>query len=312
LNHVLFLVPSPSGYPSQQYSSSQQSPTPSRRSTLATTPAYDHGSLPTHRPAPPPLSGSTSYNPSFPVPVRYPDSNPSGPPAPAPLPMLHRSATMPMPMPVPPNPASSVPYDMRPPNTMHSPPQSGIMGGPQSTAQGFSYRASTAVKLPTVHVYNKRLTVDVHERDDNSSNFSDEDLEHRPGRERTRHSGEYMRDRSPPNRNSAGRQRERSKFSRQAAHLTMHLLSLEGGHGGNNRRPRPPPPELSRCRTCGWVTTRADAEFRGWYCIRGHRGPWELVVIILSLYETNDWTPSCPIIGGMRNTTKIINHHITS
>jgi hypothetical protein len=205
LNHDLFLVPTPSGYPSQQYSSPQLSPPPSRRATLPITSSYEHASLPPHRPAPPPLSGSTSYNPSFPVPARYPDINPSGPPPPAPQPILHRSATMPMP--VHPNPASSVPYDMRPPNTMHSPPQSGIQGGPQSTAQGFSYRASTAVEFPTVHVYNKRLIVDVHDRGDDSSNFSDEDLEHR--RERTRHSGEYVRDRSPPNRSSAGRPRER-------------------------------------------------------------------------------------------------------
>jgi hypothetical protein len=216
LSHDLFLVPSPTSYPSQQYSSSQPSPTPSRRSTLATTPAYDHASFSSHQPAPPPLSGSTSYNPSFPVPaapVRYP-SNPSGPPPSAPSPILHRAATLPMPVPL--NTASSAPYDMWPPNTMHSPSQPGNLGGPPP-AQGWSYRTSTAVISPTVHAYNKRLTVEVHERDDDSSNFSEENLEQ--SREGAHHSGEYMRDRSPPNRSSAGRQRERSKLSRQEAHF---------------------------------------------------------------------------------------------
>ena len=156
LNHDLFLVPSPTGYPSQQYSSSQPSHTPARRSTLATTPAYDHASLYPQAPAPPPFSGSTSYNPAFPVPavpVRHTSANSSGPPPPAPSAMMHRAVTMPMP--VPSNNASSMPYDMRPPNTMHSPPQPGILGGPQSTAQGWSYRVSTAVVFLTVHAYNR-------------------------------------------------------------------------------------------------------------------------------------------------------------
>ena len=64
----------------------------------------------------------------------------------------------------------------------------------------------------TVHAYNKRLTVDVHDRDDESSTFSDEDLGQ--SREGTHHSGEYMKERSPPNRNSAGRQRERFELTR--------------------------------------------------------------------------------------------------
>jgi hypothetical protein len=35
-------------------------------------------------------------------------------------------------------------------------------------------------------------------------------------------------------------------------------------------------------------------------------GQWrQLVIIILSLFETNDWMPLCPIIVGMCNTTKI-------
>jgi hypothetical protein len=154
LNHDLSLVPSPSGYPSQQYSSSQPSPTASRRSTLPTTPAYDHAPVSLHPPAPPPLSGSTSYNPSFPVPavpVRHPSANPSGPPQAA-SPTLHRAATMPIPVHA--NTASSVPYDMRPPNTMHSPSQPGIPGVPQSTAQSWSYRASIAVEFPTAYAYN--------------------------------------------------------------------------------------------------------------------------------------------------------------
>jgi hypothetical protein len=211
-------VPSPSGYPSQQYSSSQPSPTASRRSTLPTTPAYDHASLSPHPSAPPPLSGSTSYNPSFPVPevpVRHPSTNPSGPPPQAASPTFHRAATMSMP--VHPNTASSMPYDMRPPNTMPSPSQPGILGGPQSSAQAYSYRASTAVEFLTVHAYNKRLTADVHERHDGSSNFSNENLEQR--REGTRHSGEYMRERAPPSYVSVGRQRERSELLLQEAHF---------------------------------------------------------------------------------------------
>jgi hypothetical protein len=177
LNHDLFLVPSPSGYPPQQYSSSQPPPSSSRRSTLPTTPAYDHASLSPHPPAPPPSSASTSYNPSFPVPavsVRHPYTNPSEPPPPGPLPIVHRTATIPMsvhpntvssqpmpvhpntvssmPMPVHPNTASSMPYDMRSPNTMPSPSQPGTLGGPQSSAQGYSYRASTPVESPRVHL----------------------------------------------------------------------------------------------------------------------------------------------------------------
>ena len=89
--------------------------------------------------------------------------------------------------------------------------------------------------------------------------------------------------------------------------LTMHLLSLASGHGGNSRRYKPPPPELLRCMTCGRVCTRAEAEYRRWYCVGGHMGQWQqLVIIILSLYETNDWMLLCPIIVGMCNTTKII------
>jgi hypothetical protein len=217
LNHDLFLVPGPTSYPSQQYSSSQPSPTPSRRSTLATTPAYDHASLSSHPPAPPPLSGSTSYNPSFPVPavpVRHPPTNPLGPPPSAPSPILHRATTMPMPVPL--NTASSAPYDMRPPNTTRTPSQPGNLGGLQPT-QGWSYRTSTAVVFPTVHAYNERLTAEVHERDGDSSNFNDGDLEQ--SREGTRHSGEYMRERAPPNYSARGRQRERSGLSRREAHF---------------------------------------------------------------------------------------------
>ena len=229
-------------YPPQQYSSSQSSPTSSRRSTLATTPTYGHASLPPHPPAPPHLSGSAPYNPPpFPVPapavpVRYPSSNPSGPP---PLEPPHRSATMPMPVPI--YAASSVPYDMQTPNTMHSSSQLGTVGGPQPTVQGRSYRhgASTAVEFPTVHVYNKRLTAGVHERNDDPRNFRDEDLEQ--SREDTRHSGEYMRERAPPNHFSAGMQQ----------------------------------PELVRCLICRRVTTRAAAEARRWYCTGGHLGQWQ-------------------------------------
>ena len=218
MNHDLFLVPSPSGYPSHQYSSSQLSPTPSRRTTLPTTPTYDHAPLPPHPPAPPLLSGSTSYNPSFPVPavpavpMRHPSSNPSGHPPPAPPPILHRSATMPMP--VNPNAASSVPYDMQAPNTMHSPSQPGVLGGPPPS-QDWSYRASAAVVFSTINDFNKRLTVDVHERDHDSRDFRDDDL--RRSRDSTRHEDEYMRDRAPPGRSSSGIRRERSELSRQEA-----------------------------------------------------------------------------------------------
>ena len=88
--------------------------------------------------------------------------------------------------------------------------------------------------------------------------------------------------------------------------LTVHLLSLEGGHGGNTRRIRPQQPELLRCMVCGRVTTRADAEYRRWYCTGGHIGQWQLVVIILSVYEANIWIPLCLITIGVHNTTKVI------
>ena len=134
-NYDLFLVTSPTGYPSQQYSPSQPPLTTSHRSKLSTTPTYDHASLSTHPPAPPPISGSTSYNPPFPqfpmpdVPLRHSSTNRSGPPPP--LPISHRA----MPMNVQSNASLSVPYDMRPPNTVHSPSQ---------LTRGWSYRASTA------------------------------------------------------------------------------------------------------------------------------------------------------------------------
>ena len=69
----------------------------------------------------------------------------------------------------------------------------------------------------TVHAYNKRLTVDMHDRDDVSSIFSDEDLGQ--NREGTHYSGEYMQEKSPPKRPAAGRQRKRSKLSRKESHL---------------------------------------------------------------------------------------------
>jgi len=221
----MFLVPSPTGYPSQQYSSSQLPPTTSRQSTFPTTPTYDHAPLSTHPPAPPPLSGSTSYNPSFPqfpvpdVPVRHPSTNHSGP-----APVLHRATTMPMA--IHPNPSSSVPYDTQPPNAMQFPSQ--------PTAHGWSY-------------------LDVHDRDDGSSTFSDEDLEQR--QEGTRHSGEYIGVRSPPNFFAAGMQ--------------------DGRHGHRPRQFQPPPPERLRCRICGRVSTRFEAERRNWNCTGGHTGRWE-------------------------------------
>jgi len=39
-------------------------------------------------------------------------------------------------------------------------------------------------------------------------------------------------------------------------------------------------------------------------------GQWELVVMILSLYETNNWIPLCPITIGVHNTTKIISSRV--
>ena len=137
VNDDLFLVPSHTGYPYQQYSSSQPPPATSHRSTLPTTPTYGHVPLSTHPPAPLPISGSTSYNPSFPqfpmpdVPMRHSSTNRSGPPPPPPI--SHRETTMPMN--VHPNASSSVPYDMQPQNTMHPPSQ---------PTHGWSYRASTA------------------------------------------------------------------------------------------------------------------------------------------------------------------------
>jgi hypothetical protein len=110
-----------------------------------------------------------------------------------------------------------MPYDTRPQNTMPSSSQPGIRGGPQSSAQDYSYRASTAVEFLTVHAYNRRLTADVHERHDDSSSFSNENLEH--SREGTSHSGDYSRERAPPNPFAAGRQRERSELLRQEAHF---------------------------------------------------------------------------------------------
>jgi hypothetical protein len=266
----MLLVPSPTDYPSQQYYSSQPSPTSSRRSTLPTTPTFDHASLSPHPPAPLPLSGSTSYNPPFSVhaiPVGHPSTNPSGP-APAPSPVLHRAATMPMPVHA--NAASSAPYGM-PPNTMHSLSQPGIPGGPQSTAPGYGYRASTAVDFPTVQTYDKRLTDDVHERYGDPSNFLEQ------SRGGTRHSGEYMREKASPNHVAAGRRRESS-----------NLLLVEGGHGSNTRQNRPKPPNLLRCLICRKETTRAEAEYRRWYCPGGHMGEWQLVVLILSLLRAND------------------------
>ncbi|KAN0119125.1 hypothetical protein V8E52_004572 [Russula decolorans] len=139
-------MPSPSGYPSQQYSSSQPSHTSSRRSTVPTTHAYDHASFSPHPSAPPPSSGSTSYNPSFPiatVPARHSSTNPSGPPPPAESSISNRTVTMPMP--VYSNTASSMPYDTRPQNTMPSSSQPGIRGGPQSSAQDYSYLLATKI-----------------------------------------------------------------------------------------------------------------------------------------------------------------------
>ena len=294
LNHDIFLVTSPTGYtsqqypsqqypssqqysssqqhpPSQQYSSSQPSATPTRRSTLATTPTYGHASLPSHPPAPPHLSGSDPYNPSFPVPIRHPSNNPSEPPPPAPQPIAHRAATMSIPVPA--HTTSSMPYDMQSPNTMYSSSQPGIMGGSKPTAQGYSYCASTVVEFLTVHAHNKRLTAEVHARNDDRRNFSDENLEQ--SREGTRHSGEYMREKGRPNHMAAGI----------------------------------PQQELVRCMICRRVTTRVAAESRRWYCTGGHMGVWQLVVIILSLYKTNKWMPLCPMTVDPHDEDRRITHY---
>jgi len=224
LSHDVFLVSSPAGYSSQLYSSAQPPPTPSHRSTLAASSAYNHASLPPHPPASLPLSGSTYYDPSFPVPdvpARYPPTNPSGPPLPPPLsPTLQRAATMPMP--VHPNIGSSVPYDGRPQYAMHAPSHSGIPERLPPTTQSWSYRACIAAVFPTVYAHNKRLTVDVHDRDDDSSTtFSDEDVG--PNGEGSSHVGGYMRERGPPNHFARGRGRDCSTFSRLKAPFLIKL-----------------------------------------------------------------------------------------
>jgi hypothetical protein len=262
----------PQEYSPQQYSSLQLSPNPSRRSTLPTTPTYGHASLPPQPPAPLPLSGSTSYNPSFPVPVRHQSTNPSGPP-----PTAHRAATMPMPVPV--HTASSTLYGMQSQNPMHSLSRSGIVGGPQPTTQCYGLRASTTAEFPTVRADNRRLTAVVHERTDDHRNFGGQDFEQ--SREGTHQSGEYMRERAPPSYNAAGMQQQ----------------------------------ELVRCMICRRVTTRVAAESRRWYCTGGHMGQWQLVVIILSLYKTNNRIPLCPITVGpyhkMTKITHIIRQRVT-
>jgi hypothetical protein len=68
--------------------------------------------------------------------------------------------------------------------------------------------------------------------------------------------------------------------------------------------------ELLRCTICRRVATREDAEYRRWYCTGGHMGRWQLVAIILSVYETNNWIPLCPITIGVHITTKIITSPI--
>jgi hypothetical protein len=57
---------------------------------------------------------------------------------------------------------------------------------------------------------------------------------------------------------------------------------------------------------CRRVIPRAEAEYQRWYCPGGHMGRWQLVVIILSPHEANDWIPSCPMIVGLHDTTKVI------
>ena len=113
----------------------------------------------------------------------------------------------------------------------------------------------------------------MHERHDDSSNFSREN--HEQSREGARHSGEYRRDRAPPSYSSAGNQ-------------------------------------LLRCVICGTVSTRVAAENRRprWYCTGGHIGQWQSVVIIPSFYGTNNWIQTCPITVGVHNTTKIVTSHV--
>jgi hypothetical protein len=39
-------------------------------------------------------------------------------------------------------------------------------------------------------------------------------------------------------------------------------------------------------------------------------GQWQSVVIIPSLYGTNNWIQTCPITVGVHNTTKIVTSHV--
>jgi hypothetical protein len=142
LSHDLFLVPSPNGYPSQQYSSSQPSPAHQRRSTHPTAPTHEHASSFPRQPAPPP-SGSVSHY------ARYASTNFSSPP---------------LPMTQPPNIAQSMPssYDMSP----YPPSRSEMSGGPHPS-QSSSYRACSAY-ISSVSF----LTVDVNEGEDDSRDSS--------------------------------------------------------------------------------------------------------------------------------------------
>ena len=75
---------------------------------------------------------------------------------------------------------------------------------------------------------------------------------------------------------------------------------------------RTQPPELLRCAICGRMYSRAEVESRRWHCPGGHYlTQWQLVIIILFLYETYNWIPSCPItVGVHHNTAKIITSSI--
>ena len=262
------------------------------RSTLPITPTYDHAphlsghnppfpvpEVPVGPPSTLPITPTNLRAPSFPLPARVPPITPTNdrapsfplpavpgrhshtnwgrPPPPAPPPIVQRAAT-----PVHSNTASSLPYEMDPPNAMPSPSRPGVVGGPQTPAQEWSYRASTAAEFPTLDTYNIRLTVDVL------------DFDEHPG-------------------------------------IARRQLT-------ENRREAPQrmqPPELLRCMLCRSVVSRAEAESRRWYCTGGHMGQWQLVIILLFLYETNNLAnnsiSSCPVIVGVHNnTTKIVTSFV--
>jgi hypothetical protein len=147
-----------------------------------------------------------------------------------------------MPVPFFPNAAAPIPhhYGSSPPNMVYPTPQSVRSEGPPSNTQGWSY-------------------LEVHERDDPSSESDDEDLVESP--DSISNSSGHMGHKGPTSPPFAGRRR-RTRRRETAPPIASSSQ---------------PPPELEKCKLCPRKGPRHEWERLGHsgFCCGKHKWQWE-------------------------------------